>query len=148
MSWWQVTTHSCYSLCIPHVLIFINEELVPLVHAKVIGLFTTPPPNLRPSYFWVLLFKKTKSFSFQFRETGLLAAYKTLPTGALQRHYLCCQCLTRSSWAKKLLSSHNRGEAPHSWTRSERGDLNIRLLKSSDECLQCDFKGSNPLLLS
>ena len=59
---WQLIL--CYSVFITHVLIFINKKLVPHFHAKMIGLFTTPPPNLEPLHFWVLFFqKKTKKLS-------------------------------------------------------------------------------------
>lgn len=53
----------CYSLFITHVLIFINKKLVPHFHAKMIGLFTTPPLNLEPFHFWVLFFQKKKKLS-------------------------------------------------------------------------------------
>ena len=143
-------------LCVTHSVFLMFWSLLtkiwfPMFMLKWLAYSLPHPQTSGLRVFEFCSLKKTKSFSFQFRETdeiGLLAAYKALSTSALQRHYLCCRCLTRSSWAKKLLSSHKRGEAPCSWTRSERGDLNIRLLKSSDECLQCDFNGSNPLLLS
>lgn len=41
--WRDVVTADDYSLCITHVLIFINKELVPHVHSKMVGLFTTTP---------------------------------------------------------------------------------------------------------
>lgn len=71
-----------YSLCITHVLIFINKELVPHVHAKMTGLFTTTTPASQVFVFGFCSLKKKKRLSFQFQETEkirLLAVCESFP---------------------------------------------------------------------
>lgn len=79
-----------YSLCITHVLIFINKELVPHVHAKLIGLFTTPPPQHFKSLYWssVLKKKKKKRCLFHLHETeniGFLPVCEASPYPILSK---------------------------------------------------------------
>lgn len=70
-----------YSLCITHVLIFINKELVPHVHAKLIGLFTTPPPQHFKSLYWSSVLKKKKGvyFSSKTENIGFLPVCEASP---------------------------------------------------------------------
>lgn len=93
-----------YSLCITHVLIFINKELVLHVHAKLIGLFTTPHPNISSLCVGVLFFKKKKFFFlkrllFQFHKTEKIRLLPVCeaPPAVLSKGHICCQYLTCSS---------------------------------------------------
>lgn len=135
--WRDVMTADDYSLCITHVLIFINKELVPHVHAKMTGLFTTTTPASQVFVFGFCSLKKKKKRAFisvpgdwkNKIACSVACSVWVFPPSALRRHSLSCLYLTHSSWARKSLSSHNRGKPPHSGSRSERGDRNIRLKK-------------------